>query len=199
MLKYVEIINDNIEFATKVQMRIFPNESAYEHFKFTIERNLEYEKYFLVYDGDIVIGVTGLYSNEDIFETNSLWLGWFGVLEEYRSKGYGKQILTDTIEMSKKLAKKYPIKYFRLYTSERDDKIAQPLYEKVMDIKEYYNNPDDINYDGTCLIYTKSLDDEKPTYWNDKFLNLKTIVEEEEKSNERYNNINVIDIKKKIK
>ena len=199
MLKYVEIINDNIEFATKVQMRIFPNESAYEHFKFTIERNLEYEKYFLVYDGDIVIGVTGLYSNEDIFETNSLWLGWFGVLEEYRSKGYGKQILIDTIEMAKKLAKKYPIKYFRLYTSERDDKIAQPLYEKVMDIKEYYNNPDDINYDGTCLIYTKSLDDEKPTYWNDKFLNLKTIVEEEEKSNERYNNINVIDIKKKIK
>ena len=199
MLKYVEITNDNIEFATKVQMRIFPNESAYEHFKFTIERNLEYEKYFLVYDGDIVIGVTGLYSNEDIFETNSLWLGWFGVLEEYRSKGYGKQILTDTIEMSKKLAKKYPIKYFRLYTSERDDKIAQPLYEKVMDIKEYYNNPDDINYDGTCLIYTKSLDDEKPTYWNDKFLNLKTIVEEEEKSNEKYNNINVIDIKKKIK
>ena len=186
MLKYIEITNDNIEFATKVQMKIFPNESAYEHFKFTIERDLEYEKYYLVYDKNTVIGVTGLYSNEDINITNSLWLGWFGVLEKFRSKGYGKQILIDTIEMAKRLSKKYPIKYFRLYTSERDDKIAQPLYEKVMDFKEYYNNPEDINYDGTCLIYTKGLNNNKPIYWNNIFLNLREIVEEEKKSNERY-------------
>lgn len=182
-LKYVEITENNIDYATKIQMKIFPNESAYEHYKYAIECNLEYMKYYLVYRSDAVVGITGIYSNEDLNETNSIWLGWFGVLENYRSKGLGKQILLDTIEMAKNLLNKYPIKYFRLYTSERDDKLAQPLYEKVMDIKEYYDNDNDINYDGTCLIYSKSLDKSKAKYWNNKFLNLKGIVAEQEIGN----------------
>lgn len=195
MLKYVEITMENIEYATKIQMQIFPKESAYEHYKYTIDINMEYEKYYLVYDGNTVIGITGLYSNEDLNETNSIWLGWFGVLEEWRHKGYGKQILRDTINMAKKLTYKYPIKYFRLYTSERDDWTAQPLYEKLMDIKEYYNNEKDINYDSTCVIYSKSLVNEEVQYWNNRFLNLKEIVENEEIGNTKFNNsIDVGDI-----
>lgn len=182
-LKYVEIATNNIELAIRIQMEIFPNESAYEHYKYVIKSKIEYMKNYLVYKNDEVIGITGLYSNEDLNETNSIWLGWFGVRETYRSNGYGKQILMDTIEMAKKLSKKYPIKFFRLYTSERDDKIAQPLYEKVMDIKEYYNNDEDINYDGTCVIYSKSIDNCKVEYWNNKFLNLKEIVDEQEIGN----------------
>ena len=109
---------------------------AFLHYKYSIESNLEYIKYYLVYDNDNVVGITGLYSNEEISETNSIWLGWFGVLEDFRSNGYGKQIFLDTIDMANDLKNKYPIKYFRLYTSERDDAIALPLYNKVMDIKE---------------------------------------------------------------
>ncbi|MNI89784.1 hypothetical protein D3C73_1472330 [compost metagenome] len=85
--------------------------------------------------------------------------------------------------MAKKLSLKYPIKYFRLYTSERDDKIAIPLYDKVMDIKEYYNNEEDFNYEGTCVIFTKSITNSNPIKWNNKFLNLKEIVEEQEEAN----------------
>ena len=186
MLKYVEVTINNIEYATKIQMKIFPKESAYEHYKYAIESNLEYQKYYLVYKDNNVIGITGLYSNENISETNSIWLGWFGVLEEYRYKGYGKQILIDTIQIAKELSKKYPIKFFRLYTSERDDKLAQPLYEKIMDVKEYYNNKEDINYDNTCIIYSKSLNNNKVEYWNNKFLNLKNIVEAQEKGNLKF-------------
>ncbi len=28
-----------------------------------------------------------------------------------------------------------------------------------MDIKEYYNNEKNVNYDNTCVIYSKSLSD----------------------------------------
>ena len=65
MLKYIQITNKNLEFATNIQMKIFPNESAYEHYKFAIKNNLDYEKYYLVYDNDDIVGITGLYSNED--------------------------------------------------------------------------------------------------------------------------------------
>ena len=186
MFNYIKVDKNNLMLATKIQMEIFPEESGYEHFLYTIKRNTDYEKYFLVYKDSEVIGITGLYSNEDINETNSIWLGWFGVLEKYRSRGYGRKILEDTINMAKDLTKKHPIKYFRLYTSEIDEAIALPLYDSVMDIKEYYNNEDDCTYDGTCLIYTKSLFDDKPEKWNNRFLNIKGIIEEQELGNQKF-------------
>lgn len=188
-LKYVPVTNNNLTLASKIQFEIFPNESAIEHFLYTINNEIEYNKYFLVYNDNIIIGITGIYSNENIDETNSLWLGWFGVLERYRSKGYGKKILCDTIDMATKLSKKYPIKFFRLYTSERDDKLAICLYNKIMDTKEYYNNKEDINYDNTCLIYTKSLNNNEIELWNNKFLNLREIINEQEKGNKIVNSM----------
>lgn len=65
--------------------------------------------------------------------------------------------------MAKKLSQKYPIQYFRLYTDIKENKEALPLYDKYMDIKEIYNNPDDVNYDGNCIIYSKSLTQKKST------------------------------------
>ena len=42
-----------------------------------------------------------------------------------------------------------------------------------------YNNKDDVNYNGNCIIYSKSLTAEPVTKWNDKFLNLRLIIEEQ--------------------
>jgi len=50
-----------------------------------------------------------------------------------------------------------------------------------MDIKEKYNHKDDINYDGTCVIYSKALLDIPVVYWNNRFLNLAGIIEAQEK------------------
>lgn len=33
----------------------------------------------LVYDDNDIVAITGLYSDFEITETNSIWLGWFGV------------------------------------------------------------------------------------------------------------------------
>ena len=186
MLKYVEITNDNILFATGIQMEIFPSECAFLSYKNGIDKNAEYCKYYLVYEEGEIVGITGLYSTEDIADTNSIWLGWFGVLKEHRRQGKGRQILLDTIEMASNLAQKYPIKFFRLYTSEKDNPISLILYDKIMDLKEYYQNPDDVSYDGSCLIYSKGINGNKAEYWNNKTINLKGYIEEEKKGFEEY-------------
>lgn len=183
MFKYVEITNDNIELASKIQLKIFPGESAYIHYKDAIKSNLEYYKYYLVYENDTIVGITGLYSHENINDTNSIWLGWFGVLKEFRNKGYGRHILLDTINMATILAEKYPIRYFRLYTSEKDNITAVHLYRKIMDIEEKYNNPDDVNYDNNCIIFSKALSENPITYWNNRFMNLKEIIAQQDFSN----------------
>lgn len=47
-LKYIQITKENIDSVTKIQQEIFPGESAYEHYLYTINKNEEYEKYYLV-------------------------------------------------------------------------------------------------------------------------------------------------------
>lgn len=107
-LIYKEITNDNLLLATKIQMQIFPEESAYEHYKWLIELNCEYQKYYLVYDQNEIVGITGIYSNESIEETNSLWLGWYGVLEENDpTSAYEKGYFQHLITFNKFLAKDY--------------------------------------------------------------------------------------------
>ena len=77
MLHYIKITDKNINLATQIQMQIFPDECAYQNYQDIINKNLEYQNYYLVYDDDIIIGITGLYSFEDIAITNTIWLGWF--------------------------------------------------------------------------------------------------------------------------
>lgn len=174
-MRYELIDKNNLILATRVQLEIFPKEIGYYSYKLSIEDNHEHFKYYLVYKEDVIIGVTGIYTYCN-YDDESIWLGWYGVLEEYRLHGFGKQILMDTFEMAKEEAKKNPkIKYFRLYTSSRDNAIAQILYRKFMTICEDYNNPNDINYDNSCLIYTKSIDDNVRDIelWNSRCINLK--------------------------
>jgi len=172
-MRYELIDKNNLILATRVQLEIFPKESAYYCYKKSIEDNHKHLKYYLVYKENVIVGITGLYISNDC--NDSVWLGWYGVLENYRLHGFGKQILLDTIGLAKEWSKQdNNIKFLRLYTSERDNSVAQILYKKQMDIVERYNNPNDVNYDNTCLIYSKSLyDDIEVSKWDNKFLNLK--------------------------
>ena len=52
--------------------------------------------------------------------------------------------------------------------------------EIIMDIEEEYNCPNDYNYEGTCLIFSKVIDSKYPMEkWNNRFLNLNRIIEQE--------------------
>lgn len=178
-LEYELIDNNNINLATSIQYTIFPNACAYEHYKYSIENKYKTEMYYIAKYNSIPVGITGLYAHGET-DNESVWLGWFGVLPEFRSRGIGKQILIDTIEK----AKQYGKKYFRLYTNDNGTSTARPLYRSVMQIYEKYNNKDDYNYNGNCLIYTYSLCDDEPKKWNDRFANIKEDIEDEKQGND---------------
>lgn len=165
-----ELINlDNLDLAVSVQNKIFPTASAKENYLEMIN-HATYRKeqaFWLVYNNDKVIGVSGLYSYHEY--PDDAWLGWFGVLEEERHKGYALKMLQHFEDVSRK--KGYS--NIRLYTDEVLNAEACLLYENFGMIKEKYSNPlesDEIN--NAILIFSKSLHDEKVELWNNKFLEL---------------------------
>lgn len=172
-MRYELIDQNNLILATRVQLEIFPDEIAYCAYKKSIEDGHKNYRYYLVYKENVIIGITGLYIEDGY--SDSIWIGWYGVLENYRLHGFGEKILLDTFNMAKEWAlEKGNISYIRLYTSYRDNPIAQILYKKYMTTVENYNNTSDINFDNTCLIYSRTINEsENVELWNNRFLNLK--------------------------
>ena len=87
-------------------------------------KNLEY--YLAYNEAHTVVGVTGLYQEPD--DPDSLrWLGWFGVVPEYRGRGYGRRIL----EATESLCLRMKVTTLKLWTTEDDEEAAaQILFEK---------------------------------------------------------------------
>lgn len=169
-LRYEKISENNIRVASKIQYEIFPNSSAYlKYLKEIQNKTLDLPVDFLIFENDIPIGVVGLYEISKYKDT--IWLSWFGVVEDYRYKGYGSQIFEDIINE----AKKYNKDFLRLFTYEVWNYEAQDFYKKHMQIEEYYTNKDDDQYDinqGKCKIYGYSLCNKPIDYWNDKFIDI---------------------------
>lgn len=91
-----------MEIACKVQNEIFPDEDARENYIEQIN-NDPYRKemdYYIVYLENVPIGVTGIYVYHEYPE--DAWLGWLGILKEYRNSGLGGKVLDDTILLAKK-------------------------------------------------------------------------------------------------
>ena len=169
-MKYERITFDNLELACKIQNELFPEEDARENFIEQINK-APYRKemdYRIVYLDNEPIGITGIYAYHEY--PNEAWLGWFGILKQFRNKGYGKKVLEDTMKYAKE--KGYTI--FRLYTDEflLD---AQRLYEKMGFIKELYDREDDQSEYSTAetYVYSKSLTDKEVELWNNRLIGLK--------------------------
>ncbi|MCI9434148.1 MAG: GNAT family N-acetyltransferase [Bacilli bacterium] len=176
-LKYIEVDSDNLDLAVKIQNAIFPLEDGRLNYIEGIT-NDPYRKEmtnYIVYDNGNPIGVVGLYSYNEY--PNDAWLSWFGVLEEYRKKGYGSRIF----DFFETLAREKGYTSIRVYTDDAFSK-AISLYEKKSMIKEFYKNElesEEIN--NETIIYSKSLTTDKTRKWDNKFLGL-TIQSEKEKS-----------------
>ena len=169
-LKYVQLTNDNLEIAYNIQKEQWMNEADKQNF---IDKANNVEKYnisFIVYYQNIPIGITGIYT-EDI-DKDSIWLDWFCVVPEYRKKGFGEQILRDTIEYAKKIGK---FLYFRVETTYWKGRPAVSLYDKVMHVKEEYT-VENKNKDKPILIYTYNYTD-KSELWNNRYLDLNNYYE----------------------
>lgn len=188
-LSYELIDENNIKLASSIQGTIFPGESASQHYKHSIISNHKNSSYYIISWNNIPVGITGIYImnkyDKQAINDNSVWLGWFGVLPEFRSKGIGRQALLDTIEKSKI----YKRKYFRIYTVSTDNALAQPLYKSIMHAREPYKNKEDYNYNNNCYIYSYNLKgNNNIELWNNKYVYINEDIEMEKKSNSELNN-----------
>ena len=173
---FKRITDDNLKIACLIQNKIFPKENAKENYIEQIYNDPDKKEidYYLVYLDNIPIGVTGIYSYIEYPEDG--WLGWFGILNEYRKCGFGGKVLDMTI----KLAKEKGYKNFRLYTDEFATS-AHKLYESRGMIKEKYDREDDKDeyFIADIYIYSLSLTDKPVEPWNNRILWLKEQGEKE--------------------
>jgi len=166
---------NNYKTAIQVQNEIFPTEDGTINILASLDRELfikttevfypdDNVKYYLVYNDNDLIGITGLYCNKELYP-NDVWIAWYGVLPKYRGKGFGEQILIKTME----LGKKQGYETMRLYTDANESANAINLYKKVGFIGEKYD-AEELIYD--CYIYSKSLTESPTELWNNKMLEL---------------------------
>lgn len=179
-MKYELITEKNLDLAVKVQNEIFPEENGKQNFIDSINKD-QYRKeltYYLVFDNETPVGVSGLYSYHEY--PNDAWLGWYGVLKEFRGKGYGSKIF-DHFE---KISKEKGYKNIRLYTDINMYKDAIKLYyKKGMISEKYENDNEDESIRNTTLIFSKSLTEKETKLWNNKNLELNNQVKKEKNSN----------------
>ncbi len=166
-LKY-ELLNlKNLDVAFKIQKEIWPDDPDYEDLFDKATKTETDNCFFLVYDKETLVGITGV----DVYEEypDTIWLDWFAILPEHRRKGYGRKVLLDTIEYCKNLNK---YDYFRLDTTYYENRPALILYDQVMQLKEDYTIEDTVDYKNYFIIYSYSLCD-KLEPWNNRYLGLR--------------------------
>ena len=102
------------------------------------------------------IGMSGIYEEEA--DPESAWLGWLGVLPEYRRERFGTRMLN----AFQQEAMDAGYKYARIYTNE-GNVAARGMYESAGYTMERldYEPPEYVLSDGPVVIYSMSLDKEK--------------------------------------
>ena len=155
--------------AFEIQGLIFPAEgySAFQNYRESLEMKTS-NRYWLLEstEENCYVGISGIY--REPCDDESVWLGWFGILPEFRRKGYASQAL----KLFEEAAKNRGFNCARLYT-DADDIPARRLYEKMGYTGEDYCCPSDpasIKYQ--LKIYSKSLDAHPVKKWNNRNLNL---------------------------
>ncbi len=164
------VTEENFSVALKIQNTIFPDYNARENYLQSISGESD-NIYWIIYAGDIAVGISGIYNYP--VDDESAWLGWFGILSEYRKCGYGSKAL----ELFEKEALRQGYKFARLYTERYNNDVARRFYEKNGYICEKYDNKEDpACYEYPIDIYSKALRG-KYKAWNNKYIGFTKQVE----------------------
>ena len=167
MVKEHLVTPKNLDLALELYRSIFPKENP---------NNTCFEEsgapdfhYCIVYDSTVdqpmgfPVGIRGLYTEKA--DPESAFLGWFGVLEQFRRQRYGTRILNFFEEDAK--ANGY--KYARIYTGETNE-VARRFYEFAGYTCETLDY-DTTDYAGEqVVIYSKTLCDDPVPPWNNRKL-----------------------------
>ena len=168
-MKFVPITADNVAMACRMQHQLFPQEdcnadhdyvNGYTH----PERRREH---WLIQVGSDFVGIAGIYDLD--VEPETAWLGWFGIMPEFRRKGYGEAALS----LFEDVARKRGYLYARLFT-ERTDADAIRLYLRCGFSQEEYSCPTDPDsLTVPMYIMSKSLYMDRPCpAWNNRDIKL---------------------------
>lgn len=169
MLNAHLVTAENLAIVLDMWHKIFPNETLWCGFALAencFQKSLHdpYLRYYIHYNGDTPVGISGIYKEDA--EPESAWLGWFGVLPEYRRQGFGTKIMDYFIQECRSLGKKYA----RLYTG-AENTIGQKFYEAYGYKGEPYTA--DHPYDPEeLIIYSLSLCNEPVPPWNNRHLHI---------------------------
>ena len=190
-MELVLVDKSNYKEAIRIQKSIFPHEDGTLNVLASLDRDLfikttgmpyedDHIKYYLALVDGNYVGISGIYYYA--FDTENAWLGWFGILPQYRKKGYGSELLLKTMEF----ASLKGFKNMRIYCDYVGDISGIHLYEKNGFIGEKYTY-EKLAYD--CRIYSKSLTGDKVTLWNNKNLNLSYQSKLDHMDNDKINEI----------
>ena len=165
MIKLVEITEDNIKMALEIEHKIFPKYNARANYYDSLKSDKI--TFFLLFTNNEYIGISGVYSYENDHE--NAWLGFFGLKEEYRGKGFGKEAL----ELTENYAIERGFKFMRLFTDKYDNMEAIDFYRSQGYTFENYDcKQEDLRGMFQVVIGSKSISDLKVKKWNNKFLNI---------------------------
>lgn len=170
-LQFAPICKENLETAIQIQKALFPQEEGKQDLIDSMNASPPphqfLQKHWVASLGKTPIGIVGLYAYKAY--PKDAWLGWYGVLEEYRNRGFGHKIF----DFAKDEARRLGFENLRLYTDEEDNFVATKLYEKLGMESEYYENSNDKYYTASrVLIFSTSLTSKPCKKWNSKNLSL---------------------------
>ena len=166
MLDLISVTKENLDQAVKIQNTIFPLYNAEVNYTDAVTGKADNE-YSLVYDNGTCVGITGLYTYDT--DPDSAWLGWFGILEPYRRRGYGREL----IRLFEETARERGFSHTRIYTDRYENDAAIAFYTSCGYTSEVYDNPDDpACYEYPVLIFSKSLTGAPVTPWNSRSIHL---------------------------
>ena len=89
----------------------------------------------LIKENKKTIGICGLYSLDENSK-DELWLGWFGIIKEYRSKGHGSDVLKQ-LEIKAKEANAHTIYSYVNKKGKPLDFYYRNGFKRVGTVKEY--------------------------------------------------------------
>lgn len=165
MLDLKLITSDNLEYAVNLENEIFPEYNAKENYLKSID-NSSQSQFFLIFDKEICVGITGIYSYKN--DKDNAWLGFFGIKEAYRDKGYGKKALKLTEEYAKSLG----YKFMRLFTDKENEGAIKFYENHDYSFEDYDCIQEELKDEFNVVIGSKSLCKEEVPLWDNKFINI---------------------------
>lgn len=167
MLKHIKINQENIQYAIEIQHEIFGHLDATKDYEAFVKGEND-NNFFLLYDGDHCIGVSGIYHYGADYE--NAWLGWFGILPNKRRNAIG----SDALRLIDETARDLGFKTMRCLISDDEIYDGTQAFFKCNGYKqeEYKTSKDPESLKKNYYIFSKSLFPEPLTMWDNRNLNL---------------------------